>query len=269
MSSQLSPRSEEFRRVEYLLKLSLRTSLDIHDVSAWMFTSPHQAARFQDRTRGMQVLHSWVETSALDQTNNLETLHARGFVFPAGRGMVFTTGTLSEEALVPDGRARRFLLCQVGVGRSFVSDNPDKREPLPPGFDSVFLAQRQSDGPSHVYRHEYILMDPSQVIPLYLVQFFGGPPPPDGSSHIPPALTDGRYSGSNAPPSTSVQALYDRYDFFDPVWCVAAAGCPLAHVRAPAGMCPCRCATRWSGRTRRAKRPSTSSSASGTPTTPR
>jgi len=219
-SSQLSPRSEEFRRVEYLLKLSLRASRDIHDVSAWVFTSAQQAARFQERTRGMQVLHAWLPVSQLDQANTLEALHARGFNFPNGRGMVFTTGTLSEDLLVPDGRAYRLLLCQIGVGRSFVSDEPDKRD-IPPGFDSIFLARRaQPDGgPQHVYRHEYVLMDPLQCIPLYLVQYFGGPPPPDGSSSVPMSLTDGKQIGL-LPPNATVQALYDRYDFFDPIWYV-------------------------------------------------
>lgn len=93
----LAPRSEELRRVDYLLKLSLRTQ-DIHDLSAWHFGNLRQATKFEEKVASMQtvnVLHAWIDAGSLDNSiNTLESIATRGFIISNELGMKFITGTL-------------------------------------------------------------------------------------------------------------------------------------------------------------------------------
>ena len=210
----LSNRSEEFRRVDYLLKLSLRTSA-IHDVAVWHFHNPHLVARFEDRTSNIEVLHAWVKAEEVEVS--LDTLASRGFIFGAN-GQKFITGTLDFDD--EDQQAvQKFILCQIGVGRSYVQDDasqvdfPSPDKPLPDGFDSIFVARPEEATSENVYRHEYILFDPSQALPMYLVQFIPGS---DKSKR----LLEWPGSGLKNQMASNVDSLYDRYDFFDPVYYV-------------------------------------------------
>ena len=59
------------------------------------------------------------------------------------------------------------ILNKVGVGRSFVLDeSAGPSIELPDGYDSFYL---HSD--SSMYAHEYMLMDPAQALPQYIVHF--------------------------------------------------------------------------------------------------
>jgi len=169
--------------------------------------------RFEERTRDLEVLHAWVDADQIE--TSLDTLASRGFVFGAN-GQVFVTGSLPFD--LHDETPRRLILCQIGVGRSFVQDEvagaDGKR--LPDGYDSIFLARPQEETSGAGYRHEYLLFDASQALPMYLVQYVPGIS--DGSDRNKRLL---EWPGSaTAPPSVAVEALYDRYDFFDPVWYV-------------------------------------------------
>jgi hypothetical protein len=86
---------------------------------------------------------------------------------------------------MPHGRRLyEFLFCRIGVGRSFLIEDSRQAETLeiPPEYDSFFVrhdaqedtaAEGEIPGilPRHVLHHEYIVRDPTQAMPLYLVHF--------------------------------------------------------------------------------------------------
>ena len=74
------------------------------------------------------------------------------------------------------------MLCEVGVGRSYVVDNEHLRRDVPTGYDSLYVAPRldqDGDGtisneeysvsamlagrPPDAYHHKYIVHTPDQV----------------------------------------------------------------------------------------------------------
>jgi hypothetical protein len=71
---------------------------------------------------------------------------------------------------------------------------------VPDGFDSLLLStsEGEEERSTGTYRHEYVLFESFQCLPLYLVQF-------ETSRH-----------SSNKEPDN----VYDRCDFFDPVYYV-------------------------------------------------
>ena len=195
----LSKKSDEYTRIAYMLQLALRSN-DVEDVRVWKVENPHLAVQFQKRTAGMLVLDAWVDATSLGEQNAVQSVFSRGFKFPAsGAGMGFTHGNChlggSDGSAAPAaGGAHQFLYTQIGVGRSFVMDDPAAKKVLPPGYDSIYIQRnldRDGDGKfsmeeyaaaaSHDargaqdYEHEYMLLDPTQVCARYLVEFFYTP----------------------------------------------------------------------------------------------
>lgn len=85
---------------------------------------------------------------------------------------------------LPAGRVLyEFLLCRVGVGRSYLVDHKTQVEALdlPAEYDSFMINHDSEDVrgdggyhgvlPRHVLHHEYIVRDPSQALPVYMVHF--------------------------------------------------------------------------------------------------
>jgi len=215
-ATPLSEKSDEFKRVEYLLQMCTR-NFALTDVCVWHLGNAHQAVQFERRTRGMQCVPAWLSTRRLNELNTLESLHSKGFTLPnSGDGMTFTTGDLDLDP--NEGTAHRFLLCQVGVGRAFVVDDPSEQTVVPEGYDSLYLALSTSiDGAGDApdggfgYRHDYTVMDAQQALPMYLVQFFIDP---DGRN----SETDfGAANRIDDRTPASIDKLYDRHDFFDPI----------------------------------------------------
>ena len=81
-------------------------------------------------------------SAASGSDNSLENLHNRGFTI-GGEGMVFENGKL---VLPPqEGRAHRMVLCQIGVGKSFVVEESGRAIwALPSGYDSIYLSGQSS-----------------------------------------------------------------------------------------------------------------------------
>ncbi len=147
-----------------------------------------------------------------------------------------------------EGNTYRFILCSIGVGKSVVLDDPHilPRPQLPQGYDSFFVApssntfgdgkqkgarktrgDRPSSALSNEYEHDYILLDPAQSLPLYLVQFtvsysravsrigvYGQEYDVDPDSQEVIQLTKKDLLGPMTP---VIQQIYERYDFFDPI----------------------------------------------------
>ena len=67
---------------------------------------------------------------------------------------------------------KKMMLCEIVVGRSFaVSDiSSVGKEPLPNGFDSLYIfeGEKQNESPQ---THKYFLKDSTQVLPTFLVTF--------------------------------------------------------------------------------------------------
>jgi len=233
----LSKKSDEYTRIAYMLQLALRSN-DVEDVRVWKVENPHLGVQFQKRTAGMLVLDAWVDATTLGEQNAVQSVFSRGFKFPAsGAGMGFTHGNChlgggggggggAAQAAAAAGGAHQFLYTQIGVGRSFVMDDPAAKKVLPPGYDSIYIQRnldRDGDGKfsmeeyaaaaSHDargaqdYEHEYMLLDPTQVCARYLVEFF----------YTPGAAARRAAAASNAAASDDPEAMYDRFDFFDPV----------------------------------------------------
>jgi len=206
--------TEEFRRVRYLLEMSAR-GFALADVSVWQLGSTGLAVAFERRARGLQTLPCWLPARRLGEENALDRLAAQGFSLGGKGGLTFSSGDLDLDP--HEGTAHRFLLCQVAVGRAFVVDDPSEQAEVPEGYDSLYLALSTSiDGSPHGdggfgYRHDYTIMDPQQALPMYLVQFFIDP---DGRSS---EMEFGAANRMDDQAPASIDKLYDRYDFFDPV----------------------------------------------------
>jgi len=111
----------------------------------------------------------------------------------SGKGRGTATNYSDSRAFGPKGRGRglpqgrrlyEFLFCRIGVGRSYLIEDAQQAEALeiPPEYDSFFVRHDPEEDPRvpgevpgvlprHVLHHEYILRDPTQALPLYLVHF--------------------------------------------------------------------------------------------------
>ena len=73
-------------------------------------------------------------------------------------------------ALTTEGGIHQLLLSKVGVGRSFVLEDASEAGPggrsLPDGYNSFYV-----HGESGSYSHEYVVPDPAQALPQYIVHF--------------------------------------------------------------------------------------------------
>lgn len=208
MASALSTRSEEYRRVEYLLKLSLGSFAPPSHVQVWHFTNPQQTAKFELHHRNSPVIHAWLleEEACEELIRNQGTLTR----FPQR----FETGAIAP----PNTRRRdlqRVVLCQIALGKCFVQDysEADGGNRLPDGFDSILQSNPdfRAVGPGGdgleeeepTYHHEYVLFNSYQCLPMYIVQY-----------------EVGSGGGKRRARGEEESNLYDKYDFFDPVYYV-------------------------------------------------
>jgi TLD len=120
---------------------------------------------------------SWVNLAELDSANPIQDVVKRGFLIQdPSSGIQFTTGNIRFASDEPE--THQFLLCTVAVGRSYVHDDPSAKRELPSGYDSLYLHDSQSRDASKdsadmgsSYRHNYVIFDPAQALPRYVVHF--------------------------------------------------------------------------------------------------
>jgi hypothetical protein len=211
----LGTKTEEYVRIKYLLQLSLH-STKVEDVRVWKVDNPHLTVQFEKRTQDMLCLDSWVDATSLSEQNSVQNVFSRGFKFPSsGEGMGFASGNLQLDPA--NGGAHQFLYCHMGTGRSYVMDDSVGKKIIPPSYDSIYVQQnldRDGDGKFSMeeyeaaathdqrspaeYAHNYVLLDPTQVVARYLVEFF----------------FDEEGAGMS---KQEEDDMYDRYDFFDPI----------------------------------------------------
>eukprot|EP01138_Halocafeteria_seosinensis_P011214 gb/GECG01011455.1/.p1 GENE.gb/GECG01011455.1/~~gb/GECG01011455.1/.p1 ORF type:complete len:970 (+),score=148.53 gb/GECG01011455.1/:1-2910(+) len=183
----LSRQSEEYSRILYLLELCLR-STDITEMKAWKVSNPQLSMQFERKTKNMMCLESWVDAAKLSKTNHVQEVCSRGFHTPeTGKGLTFRTGKIRIDHPPAENGQYQFVLCKVGVGKSFVLDDPEESQELPEGYDSYYVHRPEENTRTDDYQHEYIIPDSTQVLPQYIVHFkyspkHTTPPSSDASS---------------------------------------------------------------------------------------
>lgn len=160
--------------------------------------NPALVAQYTRHATGLLELDSWVPVNDLGE--RLTEMHNYGFtsVGDSATAMKFTSGTIRLDDTMNDkdgDGVRQLVLCRIAVGRSVViSSEEDAGRVLPPGFHSFHLrsevnksveelasTQQPKEGhrqeeerqrtPPREYYHEYILTNPHQILPQYLVRF--------------------------------------------------------------------------------------------------
>ncbi|KAI8827098.1 uncharacterized protein EV422DRAFT_563176 [Fimicolochytrium jonesii] len=187
--TQLGAGTPEFGALEYELQLALRAS-SARIVAAHALSNPHINLQFEKRCQGSLILPAWIDASRLTGVNTEEEVIRRGFQFPpAQHGLKVTIGSISgsigngshlpggkPQERKPEGRTlRKALLCRVGIGRAFVTDEATaEANPVPEGYDSFYLQDatpKEAKQPSNPYLHEYYIRETAQVLPVYLVHY--------------------------------------------------------------------------------------------------
>ncbi|CAJ1377318.1 unnamed protein product, partial [Effrenium voratum] len=182
--------------------------------SAWSVANKRLNVEFESRCKGLLQLHAWLPVAEIPFGQSVEDICRNGF--KAGHvGVSFHVGNLQLPSLYSDGRDRggndrghgvksrgrslpagrrlyEFLLCRIGAGRSYLIDTPGHAETLalPPEYDSFFVRHSPANEqvvdeefpgvlPRHVLHHEYLVRDPAQALPVYLVHFEFDPEMPE------------------------------------------------------------------------------------------
>lgn len=194
-------RTPEWGWLEYLLQVSVQ-STKLRLRAAWSVANKRLAVECAMRCRGLLQLHAWVPVSELPPDESMQEICQNGFRV-GHTGVSFHIGNVrlpgshgygkeakmgrnvrSRGRSMPQGRRLyEFLLCRVGVGRSYLIESAQQADAmdLPPEYDSFFVrhevqgdpADEENFGvfPRHVLHHEYIVRDASQALPIYLVHF--------------------------------------------------------------------------------------------------
>ena len=176
--------SDEFGRVEHLLQLSLASATARVD-NVYAVGNPQLSAQFERIVGDRLVIDAWADAECF---TNPGEICQRGFKFGSD-GMIFSSGNISlPKRTVGSGHTYEFILCRVGVGRSFVLNESfamTQRPTLPAGYDSIYLYRPETSGDGDdandddgatrkafkAFCHEYLLFDPKLAVPAYLVQF--------------------------------------------------------------------------------------------------
>jgi hypothetical protein len=177
----LEKSGKEYARILYLLETALASHhVKVTHVQVWDVSQPTIVEQFEREVRrcpGVVPLDAWVDVDSLNANNSEENVFRRGFTFPENdEGMLFPTGTLRIAPPPVDGESglHRFILSQIFTGRAYPKDDPNQKNILPAGYDSLYLFDSQSLEDDHMldsYSHEYILTRPTQVWPQYVVHF--------------------------------------------------------------------------------------------------
>eukprot|EP00913_Durusdinium_trenchii_P004000 g3705.t1 len=200
-------RSPEWGWLEYLLHASCST-YRIRLRSAWSVANKRLSMEFDSRCKGLLQLHAWLPDIC---RNGFKAGHA-GVSFHVGNlqlPSLYNDGrdrggndrghnVKTRGRSLPAGRRlyESWLFSahydQYTSGRSYLIDAPSHAETLalPPEYDSFFVRHSPANEqvvneefpgvlPRHVLHHEYMVRDPAQALPVYLVHFEFDPEMPE------------------------------------------------------------------------------------------
>ena len=200
----IAKRTDEFRNIEYVLKLSLANArLDAETVDAWALSNPKLEHAFRQKY-SQSVIHGWLPASHFS-AGQLSNVAANGVTATSLQPLRVIYGALQRKDSVPRLKGtQQYIYCKVAVGRSYpIKAGEAENGPIPPGFDSNYLcgastsfpdanavgarkSQRRnlttSAGEDHIgndgetvatsnFHHEYVIAKSAQILPVYLVRF--------------------------------------------------------------------------------------------------
>ena len=149
--------SEEFAELDYLFRLSTG-DLDVKVNEAWAVDNPHLIIKFEQASKGLLVLDSWVDTSTLgsekrgrgadgeggeagaaETVEGLNGVCTSGFSLDEQRGMEFAVGAINlgenagQEGATTSGAdadaggemTLELLLCRIAVGSAYYTVRGD------------------------------------------------------------------------------------------------------------------------------------------------
>jgi hypothetical protein len=174
---------------------------EVGKIEIWKIENNELKIRYERRGGNSLKIISLDDATALGNENSIQDVCSRGFVFrsPPG-GKVFTTGLLpalsrkdygSNVAGADNDIEYSIIYSEVAVGRSKVCEETDLTSPVPPGYDSFYISSklldRNQDGefslleyrqaasfdnrPASEYSHKYMIKDPNQILPKYIIHF--------------------------------------------------------------------------------------------------
>lgn len=158
-------------------------------MSIWSISNPALTAAFDACPGSRVALDSWVDVSTLSPANAVQDVCRRGFVAAdASAGIEFIVGTTTLPPAAASGATQQFLLCSLGVGRSYVLDGgaPGAPRTLPAGYDSLYVHAGGDASAAAAYAHRYVLLGAksdaggrvvSAALPKYVVHFSFDPTP--------------------------------------------------------------------------------------------
>ncbi|KAL0232185.1 hypothetical protein PCE1_003181 [Barthelona sp. PCE] len=182
--TQLSRESNEFSEVEYRLKSSLN-SFSPKIINVWSIANPLLTAEFERRCKDIQTTAAWVDTSLLDDSNNVSDVLNRNFTIPT-EGFQLSVGSLPLVHQNVGPQRYEALLCLMGIGKAHIATKELLTTPptIPAGFDSLVL-EKNTTGVAgdfitlangakihkDCHHFQYLIKHNSQVLPCYLIQF--------------------------------------------------------------------------------------------------
>ena len=149
----------------------------------------------------------------------VEGIPKTGFRLPSnpgmyGKGVYFATDSSKSSRYIYTKGSNALLLCKVLLGKSLVvtkDDNTlDKNKLRSRGYDSVF-APRDTKGTGGVLHDEFVIFDPKQALPEYIIHYTNGS---GFSQHVPTTITGTGFTKINMKPSRTVDMNNPRENIF-------------------------------------------------------
>lgn len=165
----------------------------ISNLQVWQVDSENITTRYDRRSSDLNKVSCFVNSADLTFDNTIQNVIQNGFSFKHTNGkMLFTTGILDASIFSSQVKTDfTFILTELAIGKSYVSDDVSKMASLPTGYDSFYIPplplDRNKDGefslseyraaacfdnrdPSQ-YSHKYVVLDPNQAAPKFLIKF--------------------------------------------------------------------------------------------------
>ena len=174
--SFLKPFSPEWRQVEFHLKSTINSYVEIKDIEK--LHNQHMLTNFTKRSSSKTTSFAWINEDNLTENNYADKIKARGFEID-NSGLDFSVGTpiSSKEVDFNKDWTFTYLFCKIIVGRTFYDkqrDNRNYRKAM--NFDSHLLFSEDNLNEnkltrSNLSKYTYRIFNSSNALPLYKVNF--------------------------------------------------------------------------------------------------
>ena len=175
---ELRQSSEEFRKLEYRLKVNLG-NIDISVKKIWNVTSPKLTKKyldFKDEHDFSVEMTSMVQTEDLDDVNSIDKVLERGFIVQPPGGLLFPCGYFPLKKV--EGTIYEAMLCKVSVSKIISTQNSEInpnviRELHKEGlYDSILCHEDSKKEKNKIpYNYNMIVLKGGQILPEYVIHF--------------------------------------------------------------------------------------------------